>query len=475
MKATFLTDDFLLRTDAARELYHVYAGHLPVIDYHNHLDLKALATDKRYDDLAELWVTHDPYKHRAMRIDGIPEYSITGASSSAEKYEAWARTCPHTVGNPLYHWTALELKRIFHVDDLLAPDTAGEIYRHCNALLPQEGYSTMEILRRWNVEILCTSDDLLDDVSLHRAASGRSAGPKVLPSLRADSILAFGTPGFKAWVERLGQVAPVRSLEEYLHALRLRLDAFDGAGCRLADHALDNGFAFRLPDADEASRIFAACLQGGGDVTAADNVKLRSFVLLKLAQEYAARGWVMQLHVGAERFTTSRLRRLCGPAGGYATIGNGCDIRSLCDFLDSAEQADGMPKTILYTLNPADNAAFATLTGSFTGDGVAGKLQFGPAWWYNDHKEGMESHFRALSSYGLLSRFIGMTTDSRSILSFSRHEYFRRILCGYVGGQVEKGELPNDMNLLGEMVKGIAYGNVRDWCFNKRNNQTKQE
>lgn len=469
MKATFLTEDFLLYTDTARELHHVYAERLPIIDYHNHLDPKALAADQRYSDLAELWVAHDPYKHRAMRIDGVPENSITGKVSSRDKYEAWARTCPEVMGNPLYHWTALELKRIFRIDDLLAPDTAEAIYQHCNALLQQKEYSTVSILRKWNAEIVCTSDDLLDDISLHRTASERAAGLKVLPSLRADSILAFGTPNFKSWLERLGQVAPINSLEDYLYALHLRLDVFDEAGCRLSDHALDNGFAFLLPDADEASRIFSIYLQSG-NIVAADKVKLSSFVLLKLAQEYAARGWVMQLHIGAERFTTSRLRRLCGPAGGYATIGSICDIRSLCDFLDSAESIDSMPKTILYTLNPADNAAFATLTGSFTGDGVAGKLQFGPAWWYNDHKEGIENHFRALSSYGLLSRFIGMTTDSRSILSFSRHEYFRRILCGYVGELVEKGELPNDMDLLGGMVKNISYNNIYNWCFNQKSN-----
>lgn len=467
MKATFLTEDFLLRTDTARELYHMYAENLPIIDYHNHLDPIALATDQCYGDLAELWVTHDPYKHRAMRINGIPEDCITGKTSSKKKYEAWARTCPDVVGNPLYHWSALELKRIFHIDDLLALDTAEDIYQHCNVLLQQKEYSTLSILSKWNVEIVCTSDDLLDDVSLHRMASERAVDLKVLPSLRADSILAFGTPGFKLWMDRLGQVASINSLEDYLYALHLHLDMFDEAGCQLADHALDNGFAFLLPDVNEASHIFSAYLQNGNIVTA-DQVKLRSFVLLKLAQEYATRGWVMQLHIGAERYTTSRLRRMCGPAGGYATIGNVCDIRSLCDFLDSAELVDSMPKTIIYTLNPADNAAFATLTGSFTGDGVAGKLQFGPAWWYNDHKEGIESHFRTLSSYGLLSRFIGMTTDSRSILSFSRHEYFRRILCGYIGEQVEKGEFPNDMELLGEIVKNISYNNVYNWCFNRK-------
>lgn len=466
MKATFLTDDFLLQTETARKLYNDYAKDLPIIDYHNHLDIKSLSSDLSYDDLSELWVVHDPYKHRAMRIAGVPERYITGDASLKEKFLVWAKFCPDMLGNPLYHWTALELKRIFQIDDLLSSDTAEAIYDQCNLQLQSSENTTLGILRKWNVEMLCTSDDLLDDVSLHVAASKMHHAPKILPSLRGDSILGFGTSNFKQWLENLREILPIHSLEDYLNAVHLRLDTFDKAGCLLSDHALDDGFHFVLPEEKEAFSIFSDYLING-NLTEIDKVKLRSFVLLKLAQEYGSRNWIMQLHIGAERFTTTRLRNLCGPAGGYATIGNSCDIRSLCDFLDSVELTCDMPKIILYTLNPADNAAFATLTGSFTGDGKAGNLQFGPAWWYNDHKDGIEAHLRYLSNYGLLSRFVGMTTDSRSIMSFSRHEYFRRILCGYIGKQVEAGLYPNDMDLLGKIVKDISYNNIFNWCFNK--------
>lgn len=464
METTFFADNFLLYNDTACELFHGYVKNLPIIDYHNHLDPKAIATDKKYADLGELWVVNDPYKHRLMRINGIPEREISGNADSKEKYDAWARTYPNVIGNPLFHWSAIELKRIFGIDELFSPGNSEEIWQKCNLDLQKDGFSTIDILRKWNAKVVCTSDDLLDDVNIHRSATEQAGTFMVLPSLRADSILAFGTLGFKAWIERLVKIYPVRTLEDYLHAIHLRLDLFDAAGCRLADHALDNGFSFKLPDSDEASRIFREYMQTG-NITLCEKVRLQSYVLYKLSQEYATRGWVMQLHVGAERFTSSRLRGMCGAAGGYATIGNSCDIRSLCDFLDNAEKAGALPKTILYTLNPSDNAAFATITGSYSADNIFGKIQYGPAWWYNDHKEGIENHLRTLSSYSLLSRFIGMTTDSRSILSFSRHEYFRRILCNYVGEMAEKGEFPADINILSDMVKNISYYNIDEWCF----------
>lgn len=448
MKA-FITDDFLLMSDAARELFHSHAKHLPVIDYHNHLDPAAIATNKKYDNIGALWVAADPYKHRAMRLAGVAEREISGTATHREKFDAWARTCPRTVGSPLFDWSALELKRLFGIDEVLCPQNAESIWQHCNALLAQDEYSTIGILQKWNTEVLCTSDDLMDNVDIHRQATGRAGSFSVLPSLRADSILNFGTDA--------------ATLDEYMHAICLRLDAFNEAGCRLADHALDNGFGFALPQAGEASALYLRRKQGNA-LTDAEEVRLRSYLLHELAKQYAARGWVMQLHIGAERFTSSRLRRLAGPAGGYATIGSACNIGSLCRFLDSVEAAGLLPKTIIYTLNPADNAAFSTLTGSFAADGDW-VIQHGPAWWYNDHKEGMESHLRSLASYSLLSRFIGMTTDSRSILSFSRHEYFRRILCNYIGGMAHRGEAPHDMELLAEMVQDISYRNAKQWIF----------
>ena len=463
---TFLTDDFLLYNDTARELFHNYVKSLPVIDYHNHLDPGAIAVDRKYHTIGELWVSSDPYKHRAMRINGIPEREISGEAGDKEKYAAWARTYPRTVGNPLYHWSTLELKRLFGIDELLTPQNSDDIWQQCNVFLQEEDFSTISILRKWNTETVCTSDDLLDDVSIHQKATERAGTFSVLPSLRADSVIAFGTPGFKKWLERLNVTYPVKELDDYLHAVSLRLDAFGAAGCRLSDHALDNGFRFSLPEKEEAAKIFSYYLQTDS-ITPEEQVRLKSYLLYTLAKEYAVRGWIMQLHVGAERYTSTRLRRLAGPAGGYATIGNTCDIRSLCRFLDSVERDDLLPKTILYTLNPADNAAFAVITGSFAADNSWGKIQYGPAWWYNDHKEGMENHLRTLSAYGLLSRFIGMTTDSRSILSFSRHEYFRRILCQYIGEMAERREIPEDMEFLSQLACGIAYHNAKEWVLKK--------
>lgn len=451
--------DFLLNNDFARELFHDHAAGLPIIDYHNHLDPVAIAEDWRYADLGELWVRTDPYKHRAMRINGVPEHIVSGNASDREKFDAWAATCPMTLGNPLYHWSAMELRKVFGIDECLTPSSAGMIWDRSAALLKEKDFSTVGILDKWNIETLCTSDDLLDSLEPHVAATQGAGSFKVLPSLRADSVLAFGTPSHQAWTRRLGEV---NGLDDYLALVNERLDVFSASGCCVADHALDNGFRFSIPSKDEAQGIFRKCLSGD-HVPSDDIVRLKSYVLALLAGEYSRRGWRMLLHVGAQRFTSSRLRTLAGPAGGYATIGSPCDMESLCSFLDHTEKEHGLPKTIIFTLNPADNATFAVTTGSYSEDGVWGKVQFGPAWWYNDHKEGIEAHLRAVSSYGLLGRFVGMTTDSRSILSFSRHEYFRRLLCNYLGEMVEKGEAPADMEYIAGIASAIAYGNSKEW------------
>ena len=426
MAKGFIDKDFLLGCDAARELYHGYAELMPVIDWHNHLSPGDMACDRRYGNIGQLWVVSDPYKHRAMRLNGIPERFISGDASGREKFDAWAETCPYTAGNPLYHWSALELERVFGVDILLDSGTAQEIWDRCNAMLAEDRWSTLGIMRKWNVDVLCTSDDLLSDVGVHRKETEKAGTFRVLPSLRGDSILSFGTEANRRLVAGLSETVPADGLDSYL------------AGY-LAD----------------------------GNIAPDDKVYLSSYMLGFLAGEYARRGWVMQLHIGAERHTSSRLRSLAGPAGGYATIGQSCDIRSLVDFIDGCDSVGRLPKTIIYTLNPADNAAFATLTGSFSEDGVWGKIQSGPAWWYNDHKDGIENCLKAVSSYGLLWRNLGMTTDSRSILSFSRHEYFRRILCGYIGGLVEAGELPPDIQMLGKMVQDISYNNAKEWIFSE--------
>lgn len=456
-------ENVFLKTALARRLYHECAAGQPIIDYHSHLSAADLAADRRFEDLAEVWVTHDPYKHRAMRIAGVPEAVITGKSASPrERFDAWAATVPKTLGNPLYHWASLELERAFGIREPLSPETADAIWETANAKLLTPEYSARRLLARFNVACVCTSDGLLDDLGAHRAWAAAADSVRVLPSLRGDDIVAVDGEGSVDWITQLEAACgqPVETFEAFCAAVCQRLDTFGELGCRLADQALD-GFAYLPTDEATAGGLFARRVSGE-TVSAHDAVRMRSAVLRFLGCEYGRRGWVMQLHLGAQRHTSTRLRRLAGPAGGYAAPGQACDVASLCRFLDDVECAGRLPRTILYTLNPADNAVLATLTGSYTEDGVAGKVQFGPAWWYNDHAQGIRQHLETLASYGLLSTFIGMTTDSRSLLSMARHEYFRRQLCGTLGEWAEQGLLPNDFAALEPLVRAVTYGNARE-------------
>ena len=447
MKTDFINKDFLLETPLARTLYHDYVEGLPIVDYHNHLSPAELASDRRFDDIGQLWVASDPYKHRAMRLHGENESVISGPASTREKFDAWSRTLPYTLGNPLFHWSAMEMKNVFGLDEI--PDTtcADRVWEACNERLKEAEFSTMGILRGFGVKVLSTSDDLLDDVTVHSSIKGDI---KVTPSLRADSVLGFAP----AWLEKLGSP---KTLEEYLLAVDARLDVFSANGCRVADHALDDGWRFVLTDSDTAAKLYAA-----GDLA---DIRLKSYVLGHLASEYARRGWAMLLHIGAQRFTNSRLRSLVGPAGGYASIGNTCDVKSLCTFLDSQDVKGELPKTGLFTLNPADNAALAVLTGSYSQDGVTGKVQFGPAWWYNDHFYGMTDQLENLAAYSLMPHFIGMTTDSRNVLSFSRHDYFRRILCNWMADKSLRGQFPADEAYLGRIASDISYNNALKYFY----------
>lgn len=458
-------DDFLLETRTARRLYHDYAAGLPIVDYHCHLDACQLAEDHRFESLAELWVTADPYKHRAMRIAGVPERCITGGAAPREKFDAWAATVPRTLGNPLFHWTALELKRYFDVGEMLSPDSADRVWEQCNSRLATPGYSARGLVERAGVECLSTSDRLLDDLGAHARLAASGFKTRVLPSLRGDDIPGVEAPDWPAWLGQLGHAAgaKVDGLEAFQHAVGLRLDEFSAQGCRLADHALDD-FRYAPASDAEAARLFAR-RAAGESLADEERVGLKSAILRWLGREYGRRSWVLQLHVGAQRRTSTRLRKLAGPTGGYATIGRTCDIGSLCGLLDDLEVGGYLPRTIIYPLNPADNAAVATLTGSFAEDGVRGKIQFGPAWWYNDHRSGMRRHLDDQASFGLLWAFVGMTTDSRSLLSMARHEYFRRVLCDFLGARVEAGEFPADEALLGEMVRAIAYENACRWIL----------
>jgi glucuronate isomerase len=456
---SFLNERFLLSNATAERLYMDYAGNLPIVDYHNHLDPVLLAANQKDHDIVDLWLDTDPYKHRAMRINGVPEYCITGNASPEKKFLAWAQTLPQCVGNPLFHWSHLELKIVFGIETLLTEKTADTIRDECNRQLRDRSLGRRDLLRFWNTEAICTSDDLLDDLTSHGFASDDSLC--VLPSLRGDSILQ--SVGRSDWFERLEASigSPVESCDDFLDALVSHLDNFDRAGCRLADHSLDDGFRFSLPSENETEELFHLYRTGNNISSRKASCRWQSFLLVFLAGEYARRDWSLQLHLGALRRTSSRLRRLSGFAGGYACIGSGVDSQSLVRFLDVLETQDSLPRTILYTLNPSDNPILATLTGSFAQDGLPGKIQFGPAWWYNDFADEIRRHLIALAGYSLLGHFPGMTTDSRSVLSFSRHDYFRRILCSLLGTWVENGELPNDGAILAPLVENICINNAR--------------
>lgn len=462
MKAEYIHKNLFLKSSLAEELYHTHVKELPVLDFHNHLNPKNLAVNKKFENMAEAWVLFDPYKHRAMRICGIPENEITGDASDKKKFDNWAGVLPKTVGNPLYLWSALELKRIFGIDEALSEKNAENIWDQCNSQLQQEGFGAADILKKFNTEILCTSDDLLDDLYIHQQATNKQE-IEVLPSLRGDNIIAFDLPSFRNWFEELQKQSnqTIQNLDDYKAIIITHIERFLEAGCQLADHSLDNGFVFDMPTESKASKIFNKWLDKN-ELSDEELIQLKSHLLIFLGREFAKHNWTLQLHIGAQRFTSSRLRRLAGSAGGYAAIGNSCDVADLCNFLDELEKKSGLPKVILYALNPTDYEVFATITGSYTEDGVSGKIQFGPAWWYNDHYEGIKKHLLAISNYGLLSQFIGMTTDSRSVFSFSRHEYFRRILCNQIAEWVGKGNLPNDLELLSQLAKDVSYSNCKD-------------
>lgn len=458
--SAFIHDDFLLGSKTARRLYHEFAAPLPIVDYHCHLDPHDLAVDRRFENIAQLWVTGDPYKHRAMRIAGVPERLITGDASDREKYDAWAATVPQTLGNPLHHWTALELARYFAVDEPLSSTSSDRIWKACNEQLAGPRYSARGLLAQRGVACVCTSDRLRDNLSAHVALAGAGGATCVLPSLRADDAVAVESADFTTWIGALGESggAAIPDYEAFRAAVARRLDAFAATGCRLADHGLDD-FRYIAVSDTEAAKLFGRRL-AGEMLSSTDVVRLRSGILRFLGEEYGRRGWLMQVHLGAQRRTSSRLRRIAGPAGGYAGIGPPCDIPSVVTWLDDLEAAGALPRTILYPLNPADFAPLAVLSGSFVREGVSGQVQLGPAWWFNDHAAGMRAQLEAISDYGLLSACIGMTTDSRSLLSMVRHEYFRRVFCDWLGAQAEAGVMPGDLAELGALVRAVCHDNA---------------
>ena len=434
--------DFLLHSNEAQALYETVAG-LPLIDWHNHLFIKDIQQNRKFHTITELWVSSDPYKHRAMRICGEKESLITGHADDFERFAAWSRTIPQLAGNPLYFWSAMELESVFGITDPLNEKTARAIYEQANEQLAQEGFTARGLLRRFHVEYAAPCVGLADDLSSFDGLSG------IVPSFRGDDALNLRLPS--DWQPK--------TLDDLLACLSQRLQALAEHGCQFADHALDDDFVYLPDDCRNATRFESWCRS---ELPPEDMHHLQSEILRRLANEYARRHWVLQLHVGALRKTSDRLRRVAGPAGGYATIGSSADMASLSTLLNDMEQAEnGMPRIILYPLSPNDLAPFACLTGSFTGDGVRGQVRLGPAWWYCDHRMGIRECLSAAAAFGVLSVHPGMTTDSRSLLSFVRHDYFRRVLCDFLAEQARKDELPRDMDILAKLASALSYDNAK--------------
>ena len=458
----FINKDFMLRSDAARELYHQSAEGMPIIDYHCHLNPQMIAENYKFADITEIWLGGDHYKWRAMRGNGVPEEYITGNRSSWEKFQKWAETVPYTLRNPLYHWTHLELSRAFGIDKILKPDTAREIYEECNAKLATEEFRAQGLIRKFNVSVVCTTDDPVDDLRWHKQIAEHPFGTKVIPAWRPDKAMAIENPAaYKAYIEKLAEVSGVeiRSFDDLLQALQVRHDFFASMGSKLSDHGLENFYADDYTQA-EVDAIFRKVLDGKTP-DEKELGKFRSAMLYEFAVMDHASGWAQQFHVGAIRNNNTRMFKALGPDTGYDAIHDLNVAAAGHKMLDRLAREDKLTKTILYNLNPKDNEVLATMAYTFNDGTVPGKMQLGSGWWFLDQEDGMRKQMNALSALGLLSRFVGMLTDSRSFLSYPRHEYFRRILCNLLGEDIEAGKLPrSEMAQIHQMVKDIAYNNA---------------
>jgi glucuronate isomerase len=458
----YLDQDFLLYSPTARRLFHEVAQGQPIIDYHCHLSPKEIATNHRWDNLAEIWLGGDHYKWRLMRANGIDESLITGDAAPRDKFQAWAETVPFTLRNPMHHWTHLELRRYFGIETMLTPETADEIWEQGNAKLKEPDFCVHGILKKFDVRVVGTTDDPADPLEDHLAIAAAGLQTKVLPTFRPDKALQVDQPeALKAWLQKLGEASGVGivHLSDLLAALQKRHDDFHAAGARLSDHGLDKLPELTCTD-EQAAMIFDKAL-GGYAATQEEKERFTFYLMVFFGQLDAAKGWTKQLHLGAFRNTNSRMYDLLGPDAGYDTIGDTRQGRGLVNYLDALAKQDALPKIVLYNLNPRDNYLFAALTGAFQDGTVAGKIQFGSGWWFLDQKDGIELQLDALSAVGLLSRFVGMLTDSRSFLSFPRHEYFRRILCNLIGSEADRGELPDDFAQLAQLVEAICFGNAK--------------
>ncbi|WP_406812210.1 glucuronate isomerase [Histophilus somni] len=460
----FMTEDFLLSTSTAQKLYHDYAEEQPIFDYHCHLNPKEIAENRQFNDLAEIWLEGDHYKWRAMRSAGVEEHLITGSADKYSKYLAFANTVPKCIGNPIYHWTHLELRRPFGITDtIFSPETAEKIWHKGKELLQQPEFSARGIMKKMNVILVGTTDDPIDSLEYHKAiAEDNTFDVEVVPSFRPDRAFKIELPLFNDYIEQLGKVADIEinTFDKLKQALSKRIEHFDKYGCKSADHGMEIVRFSPIPDEKTLDQILQKRLNNQ-PIEEEEIAQFSTALLVWLGTEYHKHHWVMQLHIGAIRNNNTRMFKLLGADAGFDSIGDRAFAESLSRLLDSMDQTDQLPKTILYCLNPRDNEMLGTMIGNFQTGGIAGKIQFGSGWWFNDQKDGMERQLQQLSQLGLLSQFVGMLTDSRSFLSYTRHEYFRRILCEMIGGWVERGEAPNDLNLLGKMVKDICYDNAK--------------
>ncbi|MCO6552331.1 MAG: glucuronate isomerase [Gilliamella sp.] len=462
----FLTEDFLLDTEFSRQLYHNYAAEQPIFDYHCHLPPEQIAQDYQFKNLYDIWLKGDHYKWRAMRTNGVAEKFCTGTDvDDFEKFKAWAETVPHTIGNPLYHWTHLELRRPFGIDNiLLSPSTAETIWNKCNAMLETKAFSARSIMKKMNVKMVGTTDDPIDDLVHHKTiAQDSSFDIKVLPSWRPDKAFNIDSEFFVTYLDKLSAAADmaISSFHVLCQALSKRMDHFEQHGCKVSDHALDT-VVYEEASEKELDTILTKRLSGAV-LSARETAQFKTAVLIFLGSEYNKRGWVQQYHIGALRNNNSRMFNLMGADVGFDSINDSPIAQPLSRLLDAQAKQNALPKTILYCLNPSDNEILGTMIGNFQGEGIRGKMQFGSGWWFNDQKDGMIRQMTQLAQLGLLSRFVGMLTDSRSFLSYTRHEYFRRILCRMIGRWVEDGEAPRDIELLGQMVKNISFDNAKNY------------
>ena len=451
---TIINDHFILQNKTAEKLYREYAKDLPIIDYHCHLDPKLIANDHRFSDVGELMLGGDHYKWRAMRSYGIDENLVTGDASWREKFRAFAETIPYCVGNPLYHWTHLELKRYFGIEEALTAKTADRIFDQCSEMLASPEYSARGLIRRSNVEVVCTTDDPLDSLKEHQEIANSGFGVKVLPAFRPDKAVNIHKEPFLPYIAQTG----AKTYGELKAFLLSSMDHFHQMGCRLSDHGLDF-----IPYAEgNADAVFEKVMNGHTPTKEETDIYMTD-LLRFFGREYSRRGWCMQIHVGAIRNNNTPMYRKLGPDTGYDSIADTASAATLAKLMDSLEQENALPKTILYSLNPNDNYTLGTLMGCFQSAPHRSKIQLGSAWWFNDQKDGMEAHLKALGNLGVLGCFVGMLTDSRSFISYPRHEYFRRIFCNLIGGWVEEGLYPNDEEMLKEIVEGVCYRNAKEY------------